>query len=274
MSAPMVTATCGVCCAKFQVSSTRAKHGRGKHCSPACQYEARRRLPKSRVSRVCVGCGRTFEIEPAKLCTTRRGAGTYCSRPCRDKNRVGDLHPQFLGPRERTDYGTNWQAQKRRARKRDGCCKRCGTTEGPLAVHHKIPIRLWSDKEAANDLSNLVCLCESCHRTVEAETTWQPIDGGVIGYRTGGAGYQLAASREMLPRDVRRTAGDSEETRLLLAADALFMQALADNPRRRDFDEMLREADSAVREGREFVPRESLRAADPPKQASLFTEVG
>jgi hypothetical protein len=210
-----VNCTCPLCGKPFLAMASRARHGRGKHCSPECQYEARRRSPKKRVARTCVGCGVAFELEPAKL-TARKGAGKYCTRACRDKHRVGELHPQFVGTRRYPgDYGKNWQAQKRRARRRDGCCQRCGKTGVTLDVHHKIPIRLWENKETANDLDNLVSLCKPCHRTTEAETTWVPLGGGVLGFATGGATHELAEERQMLVGHLRRQPHRSPEERAL-----------------------------------------------------------
>jgi DEAD/DEAH box helicase domain-containing protein len=68
------------------------------------------------------------------------------------------------------DYGPTWEQQRRLARERDHfCCSLCGVQEGekPLHVHHKIPFKLFSDPQVANQLSNLVTLCPNCHRLVE-----------------------------------------------------------------------------------------------------------
>ncbi len=68
-------------------------------------------------------------------------------------------------------YGPNWLSQRRLARERDQFnCQSCGITEEQygkeLSVHHIIPFRNFKgDWEKANELVNLICLCEyPCHR--------------------------------------------------------------------------------------------------------------
>jgi DEAD/DEAH box helicase domain-containing protein len=68
------------------------------------------------------------------------------------------------------DYGPNWEKQRNLARMRDQYrCSLCGIAENtkPHHIHHKIPFRLFSDPNIANDLNNLVTLCPNCHRLVE-----------------------------------------------------------------------------------------------------------
>lgn len=69
------------------------------------------------------------------------------------------------------DYGPGWPAQRDRARARDGYrCQICGTPETDRAhdVHHKRPFRTFDSYQTANQLSNLVTLCRTCHRRAEA----------------------------------------------------------------------------------------------------------
>jgi DEAD/DEAH box helicase domain-containing protein len=90
---------------------------------------------------------------------------------------LGDT-PLLLRP---NDYGPNWAVQRDRARARDGYrCTHCGASEQPDQqhdVHHIRPFRefgyIAGQNEAyieANNLDNLVSLCRSCHRAVEAVT--------------------------------------------------------------------------------------------------------
>ncbi len=98
------------------------------------------------------------------------------------------------------DYGPGWAALARRVRARDGFrCQACGVMESDRAhdVHHKIPLRAFgvaSDEvngprpanhlEQANQMSNLVTLCPSCHR--KAETAVRVRSGlGGLGYLLG-----------------------------------------------------------------------------------------
>jgi 5-methylcytosine-specific restriction endonuclease McrA len=59
-------------------------------------------------------------------------------------------------------YGPNWLKQRRLARKRK-----------ELSVHHIIPFRSFNgDWERANELPNLICLCEyPCHRKRHSHMT-------------------------------------------------------------------------------------------------------
>ncbi len=107
-----------------------------------------------------------------------------------------------------TDYGPNWQVQRRRALERDGYrCRRCGvphTPERPLHVHHIRPFRTFGYlpgvNEAyreANRLENLITLCARCHRLAEAGAR----------LRTGFTGVAYALS-ELAPLFVMAAPGD------------------------------------------------------------------
>lgn len=68
-------------------------------------------------------------------------------------------------------YGPNWLSQRKKARERDNfTCQDCGITEEQygreLSVHHIVPFRKFNgDLEKANQLANLIILCEyPCHR--------------------------------------------------------------------------------------------------------------
>ena len=68
------------------------------------------------------------------------------------------------------NYGPNWEAQRQRARQRDGFrCQVCGTQESSRShhVHHRIPFRMFTSYLQANQLENLLTLCPECHRRVE-----------------------------------------------------------------------------------------------------------
>ena len=69
------------------------------------------------------------------------------------------------------DYGPQWQMQRDLARARDGFrCQICGTQEGTTAhhVHHKIPFRMFESAVQANQMANLITVCNSCHRKIES----------------------------------------------------------------------------------------------------------
>lgn len=80
---------------------------------------------------------------------------------------------------ERRDYGPNWRQQRLRVRGREGFrCAHCRIHEAELGreldVHHITPFRefgyLPGENDAylaANELSNLIALCPTCHRRAE-----------------------------------------------------------------------------------------------------------
>lgn len=83
---------------------------------------------------------------------------------------VEKLRDEGLWSNVPNDYGPNWPLQRDLARARDGFrCQVCGTPEGMSQhhVHHKIPFRMFESAKQANQLANLITLCNSCHRKVE-----------------------------------------------------------------------------------------------------------
>lgn len=161
--------TCAHCSAPFQVDASRLRHGRGKHCSPTCQYAARRARPNSQVSRECIGCGVEFTRAPSQL--RQNGAGKFCTRACRDKHWRGDKNPVWRDGSGVYKRGSHWHAIRRRIVARDKCCQHCGATKR-LHVHHKIPFRMWRTPEDANRDFNLIALCPPCHRRADAAHRW------------------------------------------------------------------------------------------------------
>lgn len=76
-------------------------------------------------------------------------------------------------------YGQNWYKQRKATLERDNyTCQACGkegrrlkNNRWNLHVHHKSKIKNFVDSrtkevdyESANDLSNLVTLCQNCHK--------------------------------------------------------------------------------------------------------------
>ena len=88
------------------------------------------------------------------------------------------------------DRGPNWEQQRSQARERDGRrCQHCGAPERPGRahdVHHIQPFRTFGYVRGknehyleANRLENLVTLCTSCHRRVEADLMVRSTLGGL-----------------------------------------------------------------------------------------------
>ena len=90
------------------------------------------------------------------------------------------------------DYGPNWQEQRAKVRARDGYrCAVCGKPEPPDGqhdVHHLRPFRSFGyvpghneHYREANRLSNLMLVCRTCHRRLEAGVRTR---GGLAGLAT------------------------------------------------------------------------------------------
>ncbi|KKN33284.1 hypothetical protein LCGC14_0805340 [marine sediment metagenome] len=165
------------CCGKiFSRNPSRIKHGRGKHCSKDCQYAAIKARPHLRLAKKqCLNCGKNFVIAKSKL-EQHKGAGKYCSRPCRDEYRIGKNHPQFIHGNGINHHGANWYAQRRAVKNRDNnTCQDCLITESEclenighsLHVHHIVPSRKFNDYSKANQIKNLITVCPRCHRIRE-----------------------------------------------------------------------------------------------------------
>ena len=74
------------------------------------------------------------------------------------------LNPDWYGKNaivtEPTEYGNDWPIMRQLALSRDlWQCRNC-ESDGPLEVHHIIPLR----RGGTNKLNNLVTLCRTCHR--------------------------------------------------------------------------------------------------------------
>jgi DEAD/DEAH box helicase domain-containing protein len=83
---------------------------------------------------------------------------------------VDHLRSEGLWNNDPNQYGPAWPHIRKLVLQRDGyACQVCGAPERdqPLHVHHKVPFRAFTTAEHANQMSNLVTLCPSCHRQAE-----------------------------------------------------------------------------------------------------------
>ena len=111
----------------------------------------------------------SLDLPPTELLTTG-----YWLAP--SESTIAALRRQGLWRSDPNQYGPNWDAQRDRARARDGYrCQACGTPErvrasergGSHHVHHKTPFRAFASYREANRLDNLTTLCPRCHLRVE-----------------------------------------------------------------------------------------------------------
>ena len=198
MTATKIQLNCAYCGKIFEINEARLRHGRGKHCSPACQYATMRQRPRSNlIEKRCIGCGCIFLVSQSRM--RHKGGGKYCTRSCRDIYWIGPATSNWQNADKIHNHGPNWHSARRHALKRDNnCCQRCGATSH-LHVHHKIPGRLFASYEKANALDNLITLCDSCHRYEESLSRWVIIgdgiggeDGSALRFTPNGVAWNLA----------------------------------------------------------------------------------
>lgn len=159
-----------------------------------CDDNCRRSYFAQKTIRYCANCGQSFypwTFDRLTGSIILDSEVTTCSKKCRVEYKrkreigrrekislafTGEKHPNWQGGKNQY-RGENWKHQRFLAKKRDNyICQCCGITQrqavkkygSGLEVHHKIPYVFFGDDYfAANDLSNLVSLCRSCHQKTE-----------------------------------------------------------------------------------------------------------
>ena len=87
-------------------------------------------------------------------------------------NCVSQMRAMGLWHSDRNNYGVDWKSIRNIVRQRDDyTCVACGKRETGTEhhVHHKVPFRLFTSIDKANELNNLVTLCETCHAMAESQ---------------------------------------------------------------------------------------------------------
>lgn len=141
--------------------------------------KGRKYYRKEPIQKTCEYCGKMFTVSRKSDKETRekkRFCSLSCWYNCIRQN--PEKHGNWKGGEYEHNYGNNWGQQKKKARQRDNyTCQRCGKqSKGNgvnLDVHHKIPFRNFGIEryKEANDLSNLITLCRSCHVIVERNSS-------------------------------------------------------------------------------------------------------
>lgn len=162
-----VEMTCKECGEPFEI--TRARIQTAKYCSTKCHDQAR----LDRVVINCDGCGSPFEVIKSQAYLRT------CSRECHSKIMSGPNTHLWRGGQRQYYYGPNWKLQRVACRERDNhTCRVCGKKHRKgkrfFDVHHVRPFRSFGYKAGqndnylqANDLSNLITVCLSCHMKLE-----------------------------------------------------------------------------------------------------------
>lgn len=152
---------CGHCGRRVDVPHGEAT--KRKYCSVQCKHAARH--PRRYA---CLQCGTTFF-------GWRR---TFCTFECfvQYRHEHPETSPQWIDGHARSQYTRGWSRSSRRRLviERDGNrCVVCGIPRVPgkrtHAIHHRDGTR------TNHDLSNLVTLCNSCHKRVHAGVLSLPV---------------------------------------------------------------------------------------------------
>lgn len=194
----VVVAQCKYC------DSDIPANNQGKvYCSIVCRNKGVRPEP-----RPCIVCDAVFDpikYDKARGGYVRRGEAKTCSAACfsdfmknnqdrKDKISAaftGDKHPNWQGgvSHTSTDFrGSNWRLLRNKVMKRDKYqCQHCGINKDEqmkrynrmFSINHIVPFhQLSGNTVAANKMSNLETLCDSCHTKADwAYRRENPIQG-------------------------------------------------------------------------------------------------
>lgn len=178
-----IVLVCSICGDYYKVPRYFATIGntkKSKYCSKQCHAEAFKLKRQGEGNPLwvkketikCKTCNKKIEINPSQK--NRK----YCSRKCASKmlslQYRGSNHWNWTGGKKHY-YGPDWKQIARNIRKRDNwTCQVCGIYSkgrngpvGAMHVHHIKPLLSFNNYEEANHPSNLISLCQSCHRPVE-----------------------------------------------------------------------------------------------------------
>lgn len=132
------------------------------YCSRSCWKVSAARRP-ALLDINCEWCGKGFKRTRAAIA---RETHSFCSKRCAGAFNSGPNNRTWRGG-IRGWRGMGWERARKAARARDQVCRLCGKTPKEngqrLSVDHIVPYGTFDDPEKANDLSNLVSLCRSCH---------------------------------------------------------------------------------------------------------------
>lgn len=151
------------------------------YCSLKCKNIVAAHQPKPKrsaniITLTCEWCNKSYQVH--QCMNTGKRKSRFCSVECRGKHfsatNRGAKHPNWRGGGKYPDRGRNWSAQRRLTLIRDNqscqiCHKKMNEKNKHLIdVHHIKPYREFNgDYLSANELTNLITLCRSCHKRVE-----------------------------------------------------------------------------------------------------------
>lgn len=165
---------CEYCGKKDKVP--QSKKGK-KFCNQNCRakYNAKiiTKKQENKILKNCDYCDKEIKRRASSFHTF-----TFCTKKClrnfySESNMFSGKNSGTWNGGMKKYYGENWLSQRRLARGRDEhTCQKCGISEEEygqeLSVHHKKPFVLFDDYKEANELDNLISVCEPCHRKIHS----------------------------------------------------------------------------------------------------------
>jgi len=168
-----VTKPCPVCEKVFTVHVVHINRGAGIYCSKHCAGSRRPARKRTRLTVNCWTCGKHFEKHKSEI-KKNVGDKHFCSPVCWYIYNQGENHAEWQGgtpDRQRLYSSKEWKAAALLVWKRDnGHCQRCGVRKEsyrkPFHIHHIVSF--VSDESLRAEPSNLILLCEKCHKWVHS----------------------------------------------------------------------------------------------------------
>lgn len=168
---------CATCGKQIEMIPSRATRNKTHYCNKACMDKRSKKseqiILKYRKGAKpivnCSYCNSEISIYPSKL---KHNKNFYCSKTCRAKHIRGANNPSFVhGEGRHIYYGLNWKSQRRKILELDGYkCQYCGKSpdnKKSLHVHHITKAAFFENREDANNIQNLITLCDPCHKKAE-----------------------------------------------------------------------------------------------------------
>lgn len=148
----------------------RRKGKRNAFCSPECasQHRKGRANPKRRRSETkrCDWCDEQVTRPRSDFHSTRTFCDTKCMATWQSEfGPHGLAHPNWNGGRYALKaYSDGWKPARRKALgAAKNRCQKCGRSDARIDVHHIKPVYACVNAKEANQASNLMCLCPTCH---------------------------------------------------------------------------------------------------------------
>lgn len=161
---------CEMCGKEFKYEDRIYKR---KFCDE-CLSKHKSESQTDRIKTICGYCHKELLVTPSRF---NENTYCYCDVKCMAKHYAeiytGENSPVWTGGKRH--YTGGWFHARDEARKRDNySCQICGITEQEykqeMSVHHIKKYKSFDDKFEANKLSNLICLCEPCHKFVHSKS--------------------------------------------------------------------------------------------------------